>query len=76
MLYRKGPLPMSENFTFCAEIKHETQEDEEKMGAFLCFDGVNEFWIPKSQVIEKRQISGDDYEITIPEWLAIDKEII
>jgi len=61
---------MSENITFCAEIKWETD------GAFLLFDGVNEVWIPKSQVLDKDQISGGDYEFTIPEWLAIEKEII
>jgi hypothetical protein len=59
-----------EQFTFCAEIKWETEN------AYLLTDGVNEFWIPKSQVTEKEHISGSDYEITIPEWLAIDKEII
>ena len=64
------------DFEFCATIKHETQEGEDKQGAFLLTDGVDEFWIPKSQVIEKRQISGDDYEFTIPEWLAIDKGIV
>ena len=67
---------MSEEFTFCATIKHETQEGEPKAGAYLLTDGVDEFWIPKSQVIDKYQISGDDYEFTIPEWLAIDKEIV
>ena len=59
-----------EQFTFCAEIKWETEN------AYLLTDGVNEFWVPKSQVTDKEHISGSDYEFTIPEWLAIDKEII
>ena len=43
----------------------------------LFTDGENEFWIPKSQIRKMRQIGkGADYELTIPEWLAIKKGII
>lgn len=51
------------------EVKRETEK------AVLCTDGIAEFWLPKSQ-IEIKYIKDSDAEITIPEWLAIDKEII
>lgn len=51
------------------EIKRSTEM------AVLVSDGVNEFWLPKSQIeIEHRK--DRHAEITLPEWLAIDKEII
>ena len=59
-----------EDVTFCATIKYETD------AAYLLADGVNEFWIPKSQVLAKEQIKDSDYEFVIPEWLAFEKEII
>jgi len=56
---------------FYGELRHKTTM------AYLVFDGDNEIWIPKSLVKELRRIGkGDDYEFTIPEWLAIDKGII
>ena len=57
---------------FCGEIRHETDF------AYLVYDGVNEVWIPKSQIQECRQINtkGNDFEIIIPEWLAIEKGVI
>jgi len=66
---------MSNNndFEFCASLKWETDGDG---GAYLFTDGANDFWIPKSLVREMDCISGDDYNVTIPEWVAIDKEII
>ena len=67
---------MNEEIEFCAEIKHETEEDEEKMGAFLLTDGIHEWWVPKSQIISKYHVADNNYEFTIPEWLAIDKGII
>lgn len=56
--------------TFYAEVKFETDF------AYLLNDGENDFWIPKSQVIEKVHVSDDDYEFEIPEWLAIEKEVV
>ena len=57
---------------FCGELRYETEK------AYLIFDGSNEIWIPKSQVQEIRQLSqrSQDFEITIPQWLAKDKGII
>jgi hypothetical protein len=55
---------------FYAEIKFETQ------AALLLSDGDNEFWIPKSQIVEKEKVKGHDYRFEIPEWLAREKEII
>ena len=52
-----------------AEIKRETEL------AILATDGVNDFWLPKSEIKIKRR-KHTDVEIIIPEWLAIDKEII
>jgi len=42
----------------------------------LFFDGINEIWIPRSQVLEINQVELDAYQVIIPEWLAIKKEII
>lgn len=58
---------------FCGELKRETDR------AFLIFDGINEVWIPKSQIKEKHQIGrpdSADWSFQIPEWLAIEKGII
>lgn len=57
---------------FCGELKHETD------GAYLVSDGINDIWLPKSQVKEFRQLNrkGIDYEFVIPEWLAMEKGII
>ena len=57
---------------FCGEIKHETDM------AYLVNDGTNDVWIPKSQVEEMERVKpdADDYIFIIPEWLAIEKEII
>lgn len=39
--------------------------------AVLIFDGNLETWIPKGQILER-----DDESITIPEWLAVEKDLI
>jgi len=54
---------------FYAEIRRETEM------AILAFDGANEIWLPKS-LIEITPVKHPDVEITLPEWLAIDKGII
>lgn len=56
--------------TFYAELKHSSPN------AHLFTDGVDEFWIPKSCVIEMVNKGGGNYEVTIPHWLAKAKEII
>ena len=63
-------IAMSENVTFCAEIKWETEL------AYILSDGDNEFPVPKSLVIDMDQISDGEYEFTVPEWFAIQEEII
>jgi len=57
------------------EIKHETEEGEDKLGAVLVSDGINKFWLPKSEIKIEHRKDGHA-EITLPEWLAIKKEII
>ena len=53
---------------FYAEIRRETDM------AVLAFDGINEIWLPRSQ-IEIKPVKHPDVEITLPEWLAKDKGI-
>ena len=59
---------------FTGEIKRETDL------AYLVFDGVNEVWIPKSQIIDKQaagsRLDDHNYEFTVPRWLATEKGII
>ena len=43
--------------------------------AWMINDGADDIWIAKSQC-SLRKISGDDYEFTIPSWLAKKKGII
>lgn len=47
-------------------VRHETDK------AYLVYDGKKTVWLPKSQV----QLSDDKKTITMPEWLAIDKELV
>ena len=55
---------------FYAEIKWESP------GAYLVTDGVDEFWIPKSQIIEMRKMKDGNCEFEIPHWLAREKGVI
>lgn len=55
---------------FYGELKVETTR------GYLVFDGVNEIWLPKSQVKGIRLMKKDDYEFRIPIWLAKAKGII
>jgi hypothetical protein len=57
---------------FCCTVEFETDS------AYKVSDGSESFWIPKSQIISKRQVGKNfgDYEIVIPEWLAKEKGII
>ncbi len=51
------------------ELKGDTDD------AVLVTDGINEIWLPKSQ-ISMNHIQDHDYEITMPEWLAYKEGII
>ena len=48
-----------------AEIVHETDK------AYLLDVGGREVWVPKSQVQ-----NNEDGTFTLPEWLAIEKELV
>ena len=62
---------MSKTVEFCGEIKRKTDK------AYLIYDGNNEFWIPRSQIIDFTELKSlNIFEFTIPMWLAIEKEII
>ena len=65
-------MKRDEPIEFCGEIKHETD------AAYLVFDGENEVWLPKSQIQDVKELNKKQnaWLFIIPEWLAIDKEII
>lgn len=48
------------------DILHETEK------AYLFFDGGRQVWLAKSQC----QWDEDAKEMTLPEWLAIEKELV
>lgn len=48
------------------EVRHETPK------AFLFFDGVREVWLSKSMC----EWDDSDKTMAMPEWLAMDKELI
>jgi hypothetical protein len=48
-----------------AEVRRETDK------AWLVFDGAREVWLPKSQCER-----NPDKTFTMPEWLAVEKELI
>jgi hypothetical protein len=47
------------------EVEHETSD------SVLFLIGDDKVWLPKSQIIEQ-----DDGVVTIPEWLAIDRDLV
>ena len=52
------------------DIIHQTPEA-------IFFDmGDEEVWLPKSQIIEVDDSNPKRKTVTIPEWLAIDKELV
>jgi hypothetical protein len=61
---------MSEPVEFYGEIIAETDN------AKLIGDGEHNVWIPNSLIIEQEKINGNDFMFLIPEWLAIDREIV
>jgi len=58
-----------EHISLQGEVRRETEL------AILFFDGSREVWIPKSQ-LEDRSVYSDGVEITIPRWLAEEKELV
>ncbi|MBF0232952.1 MAG: hypothetical protein HQK65_07925 [Desulfamplus sp.] len=57
------------------EIYFTLEQQTEK--AIKVTDGGNSFWLPKSQIkIKHVENAEDDVIVTMPEWLAIDKEIV
>lgn len=57
-----------EHITLTGEIRRQTEL------AILFFDGERECWLPKSQIEDQSNYS-DGVEITIPLWLAEEKEL-
>ena len=55
----------SKLINIAATKRHETE------AAYLIHDGTREVWLPKSQVEQ-----NPDGTFTMPEWLAIEKELI
>lgn len=39
-------------------------------------DGTKEVWLPKSQIFEKEYDEGILCTVYLPEWLAIEKELV
>ena len=61
-----SPVPVKERVVdIDAELLRETE------GAYLIDDGVRQVWVPKSQVVH-----NDDGTFTMPEWLAIRKDLV
>ena len=58
-------MPDAKLFDFAAEKKHETEN------AFLVNDGTKDVWLPKTFTED-----NGDGTFTIPEWLAIEKELV
>lgn len=59
--------------SYCLELLHETAL------AILVFDGDREAWLPRSQidVLETEQKDGRVYvTVKIPDWLAVEKELV
>ena len=64
-----------ETITITVEIKEESEK------AIKIFDGKKETWIPKSQIVEKRdstekELQGVLFDLEIYRWLAHEKELI
>lgn len=60
----------TETIQFFGKFKDETAN------AVLVHDGIENIWIPRSQIKSMRQIRDTDYEFVIPYWLARKKGIL
>ena len=64
------------DISIMVDLVHMTED------AILVYDGTQEVWVPKSLIVDPSsfELLGydeyDSFELTIPEWLAIDKEMI
>ncbi len=56
----------SDLIDIACKIKAETDK------AILIDDGTKEVWLPKSQI----ELNREDSIVTMPEWLAMEKELI
>lgn len=63
-------MAKTEMIQFFGQFRNETTK------AVLVNDGVENIWIPRSQIKTMRQIRDSDYEFVIPYWLAKKKRII
>jgi hypothetical protein len=52
------------------ELKKETDN------ALLVFDGDNEVWLPKSQVLYEEPSEKSEMIMLVPEWLSIKKGLL
>jgi hypothetical protein len=66
-VFPRRPRPINHNLV---DIAGEVQGETEK--AFRFFDGARMVWLPKSQV----EWNPDDGTMTMPDWLAIEKELV
>jgi hypothetical protein len=57
-------------YEITGQMKYETDK------AMLLFDGKKEVWVPKSQIEDTERMEKNMVVITIPEWLAMEKELI
>jgi hypothetical protein len=48
------------------QLRHETEK------AYLFYDGARAVWLPKSQC----EWDASDATMAVPEWLAIDRELL
>ena len=70
----RKPLQKKETHSFTLNVGNMTDK------AFNVNDGIDEFWIPKSQVTADRPIQsiqvGDTVIFEIPDWLAKKKGLV
>lgn len=58
-------------------VEIEVEKRAETVKAILVFNGDIEVWIPKSLLEDEPEvISKTLYKIIIPEWLAVDKNLV
>lgn len=68
-------MPDKNDVEIYVEIDATTRWPNGKPKAYHCFDGINKFWLPASQV-EVEPVKGCDYKVIMPERLAKEKGVI
>ena len=58
------------------EIEVEIRADTGPGGAYRVYNGKTEAWVPRSQVSDHTETDGVIETIFIPEWLALEKNLI